>query len=40
MGKEKFLLSAELTRLQIKFFIVISLSKLRRKLRKINPKFN
>jgi hypothetical protein len=40
MGKQIFLLRGELTRLQIKFFIMISLSKLRRKLKKINPRFN
>jgi hypothetical protein len=33
MGKEHFLLRAELIRLHIKFLILISLSKLRRKLR-------
>ncbi len=36
MGKEHFLLRGELTRLRIKFFIVIHLSKLRRKLKRIN----
>ncbi len=33
MGKEHFLLRGELIKLQIKFLILISLSKLRRKLK-------
>jgi len=40
MTKEHFLLRGELIRLWIKFFILISHSKLRRRLKKINPKFN
>jgi len=33
MGKKHFLLSKKLIKLQIKFFILINLSKLRRKLK-------
>jgi hypothetical protein len=33
MGKEHFLLREKLIKLQIKFFILINLSKLRRKLK-------